>query len=900
MTLVYDTDISPPAQTHHLLRTELIQQIQNTPKKLTLIQAPPGYGKTSLLNQIWQQSAPPSIWLNLREADNDPVNFIHKMNAALLTRHAQAAELAAHQQLGGMAPPSFVPWLKSLCATLNREGTCSVFLNDVDFLTNTATLELVEHLIQHTRPSVRFFVTATQSIPFSYSSLLIENQVASLNHTTLRFDPAEVAQYFQQVSGLALPPKLIHQLTNQCEGWPAAIAFGAHTLKTEQEVKTHIAELGTMHSTFDRYFVERIFEKQTPAIQRLMLRLSLLDRFSIELSAQLCESPEDNQVFAAYIHNHTFITPTDASGHWLRFHTLFNQFLRSRCQQSLTEEERRMCLSTAAFWFADRHFIEDAISLMIAAGCREEAARWMEEAFPNLVVALGKHVTYGNWFQALGEHAIEKFPRARIGYIWSLTARRQYMLVAKEIMWLHKHKCQYDLPVQHEIERVTDLIHCAMKGLQDDATTGIPQVTEWLSRWNDVNCYRNQEDYHYEVGLALVLKGFFAKCLSRFAEAREALIQSLDHFQAYGTWYGQTWARSLLAVTFAKQGFHHEAQQEAEEGYRLAQRYLGENSHSGYGLAALLAAIHYEHDELELAGHYLTDCLDSLKEQSATDLLCAAYETQTRLFMARQSHEEGLGFLKDGIKWAEVQRLNRLKMKLVDELIVWLVRLDRGYEAEIYASQYDLILPAFDNFDLNDVHHKIAGRSLVYQFWQRQDMHNAEQLLNKLVAASEQAGQIRKTALYRSLLAINAHKQARAAEAQTALLQAIQTASSQRYYRLFMDEPQLTALIHELLRQTKGQSPTPEHAFLKRLSDKLPVPVPEKSGETISTLVEPLTSKETEIIQLLASGLANKKIAEKLFISEGTLKWHLHNIYSKLQVKNRTQALIEGRKQGYL
>lgn len=896
----YHTDISPPAQAHHLPRLELIEQLQNTPKKLTLIQAPPGYGKTALLSQIWQRYAGNALWVNLREVDNDPVNLIHKLNAALLARQPGTEPDSRHQQLGGMAPPSFAPWIRTLSDTLNREQAFAVFLNDVDYLSNPESLGLIEQMIQQTRPWVRFYVSATQSISFSYSALLVENQVASITQTALRFDRQDVQQYFLQVRNLTLPPKLLQQLVSQSEGWPAALSFAVNTLSSETDVERYLAELSTMNSAFDRYFIERIFEKQTPALQKLLLRLSLLDRFSLELSQLICDTPADHPQFADYVRNHTFITPIDSEGKWFRFHALFNQFLHARSLELLTEPERQQTLSQAAHWFAQKNLVEDAISLMIAAGAPEEAAHWMEEAFPHLIVTLGKHVTYANWYQALGEQAIEKYPRARIGFIWSLTARRQYLQVANEIARLHSHAQQYDTPTYNEIKRVTSLIHCAMKGLQDDALNGRSQVEDWLARWNAPEYYFNQVDYHYEMGLALVLKGFFAKCLSQFSEARQSLTESISHFKVYGTCYGQTWAHSLLAVTYAKQGFHHEAQQEAQEGYRLAKAHLGENSHSGYGLAALLGAIHYEHDDIELATHYLTGCLDSLKEQSATDLLCAAYETQTRLFMQKQAYEEGLGFLKDGIKWAEAQRLTRLTYKLVDELIVWLFRLKRDYEAEIYASQYALILPSFSHYNPQAAH-RIAARALVYQFWQRNDFDNAGLLLSELIQSSQVAGQQRKTALYLSLQAIQQAHNHCEDEALTSLQQALQRAAPQSYFRLFLDEPRLHPLILHLFEKTKhSQSGLAWYPFFKRLVEKTSVLHPSTTTSPKNHMVEPLTTKETEIIQLLESGLANKKIAEKLFISEGTLKWHLHNIYAKLQVKNRTQALVEGRKQGYL
>jgi ATP/maltotriose-dependent transcriptional regulator MalT len=299
---------------------------------------------------------------------------------------------------------------------------------------------------------------------------------------------------------------------------------------------------------------------------------------------------------------------------------------------------------------------------------------------------------------------------------------------------------------------------------------------------------------------------------------------------------------------------------------------------------------------LDLARNYLTDCLESLKEQSATDLLSAAYETSARLFMQQQSFEEGLGFLKDGIKWAEAQRLERLKNKLVDELIVWLLRLQRRFEAEQYASQYDLILKTANDFEPSRTLHRVCARSIVYIWLDRERYDDAVAVLNQLLVKSREVNQQRKTVLFLSVLSIAERARGNKDVALATLRDAVLLASSQRYIRLLVDEPRLHAGIQEISQLRKNsESSLPDSGFIKSLVQKTASLTAEASPS-----VEPLTGKEMEIIQFLEGGLANKQIAAELFISEGTLKWHLHNIYSKLGVRNRTQALAEGRKQGYL
>jgi ATP/maltotriose-dependent transcriptional regulator MalT len=184
----------------------------------------------------------------------------------------------------------------------------------------------------------------------------------------------------------------------------------------------------------------------------------------------------------------------------------------------------------------------------------------------------------------------------------------------------------------------------------------------------------------------------------------------------------------------------------------------------------------------------------------------------------------------------------------------------------------------------------------VYIWLDRERYDDAVAVLNQLLVKSREVNQQRKTVLFLSVLSIAERARGNKDVALATLRDAVLLASSQRYIRLLVDEPRLHAGIQEISQLRKNsESSLPDSGFIKSLVQKTASLTAEASPS-----VEPLTGKEMEIIQFLEGGLANKQIAAELFISEGTLKWHLHNIYSKLGVRNRTQALAEGRKQGYL
>ncbi len=890
---ISETDISPPEFRGHLVREKLVDQLKRTPKKLTLIQAPPGYGKTGLLCQIYRTQQQPSLWVNIRQSDNDPINLIQKFGAAIAALKSSDASKSNQYQSDGFTPPSFNPWILSLIDELNDFSQLNIYLNDVDFLVEGSVLDILNRLIRNTSPNVRFYITTAKAAAFSYAHLLMENQVASITQEALRFGKSEIALVFKQAGAPTPDSSILQKMVHLTEGWPAAIHFAAVNLEASS-LESFIAELSQGQVAFDRYFVERVFEQQPSAVQTLMLKLAMLDRFNIEICQLLSEGDDEIQQLISYIKNNTFISPIDASGSWFRFHQLFNIFLRKRCQFDLTPSQQNQARLKAAHWFNDVKNEEEAIGLALHAKAYDQAALWMADAFPTVVVRYAKHVTYLDWFKTLPEEVVSQHPRVRIGYIWSFCACRQFLAAIEQMSLLGRKKQSYSTDVQKEITRVVALATCAAKALKDEIETVAPEVTQWLSEWNDDTHYKNINDYHYELGIAWLVKGFSDKCHSDFIQARCALNDAMEHFQAYGSYYGQCWARSLSAIVYAKQGFHHEALKEAKEGYELAQKQLGDKSHPGFGLAALVSAINYEYDELELADKYLDGALEYLKEQSSTDMLMAAYETKARLFMNDGAVEEGIGFLKDGIKWAESQSLKRLYLKLADELVVWLLRHHRVAEAEQYSSQYDLILGSATSFELERLEHKIAARSIIYMMFENQNYSGALSILISLIERAERFGHLRRLAEWLKLEAISYWLAGDKDKSRQSLIKALGIATTQNYYRLFLDDSALLAPI--LTYVGAGSKGTSYHSFLKVLSSKRP---PEDDSVE-SNSVDALTTKETAIIKKLEQGSANKDIAAELYISEGTLKWHLHNIYSKLHVKNRSSAVLLAREKGYL
>lgn len=892
--LVDQYDITPPAKPKGLVREALLKPIQISRKKLCVVQAPPGYGKTVFLAQVYHEQNTNSIWLNITGKDKDPVVFLRKIDEALKMHQKNKAKTRYCHAFDGLAPPSLSPWLFSIMGEMNEFSSFNIFINDCDLLNGSESNKILSDIIRDTAISVRFYVTTVTEIQFNHSYLLMDEQIVSIKQDDLLFTFDDIKNMYLTTDDIDFSDIFISNVARLTEGWPVAVNYFLKNITNNVQFDNFVSRFSHEQIEFDRYFLENVFDNQSSFTQKLILKLCLIDRFNLDICLLLSGDELKARNFFIHLKDSIFISPDDGSTDWFRFHRLFIVFLEKRSKESLSRSEIASCRMTAARWLMEQDYIEEAIDLAFSSEDLSQAAIWVEYAFPYIVLKEGLHDTFLKWISQLPESVLEIHPVARVGAIWSLSLSRKNMLAFEQIEILEHHKANYCLDIQKQITRTIGLCLCAGRALKDEVGSVTEEISQWIDLWADLSNFNNTNEFHFEVGIAYLVKGYCKKCTSEFDDAKSALLQSQKHFVARENFYGLTWSKSMLAVSYAKHGFHYEALQEALSGYAYAKEKLGEQSHLGFGLASLIAAINYEYNELETAKVYIADVVDYLKEQGSTDLLIAGFETKSRLLISGGFHNEAIGFLKDSIRWAEEHQLARLMLRMVDELVVALLRKKQGMEAERYLSQYNLIVISPDDFNIEDNTHKIAARCITLFYIENKKYDHAESTLNQLIYRSESTGQQRRSADWYKFLAVVHYQKNNHALSISTLRKSLALSVSQGYVRMFLDDaywllPVLKLFVEQNKQSSEGRF---VDSILKQISDG--------NSPKVNELVEGLTVKEIEIIKLLQEGMTNKMNAEKLGVSEGTLKWHLHNIYSKFLVKNRAQALIKARDLGYL
>ncbi|MFT6248589.1 MAG: ATP/maltotriose-dependent transcriptional regulator MalT [Cognaticolwellia sp.] len=887
------TEIYPPEYRGyietHSFKTELAQVQQN---KLTIIQAPAGYGKTVYLAGIYHHVKHPTAWISIRESDNDPINLITKLMAAIKLTD-QSVNTSFINQVGSIPSASLYPLVNLLIGELEKSNLGYILFNDIDVLVAPLSIDIVNRLINSSRSSIRFAVSCCTQPDIAYAELLLRGDVRQIQQSTLKFLPADTRALFALKGVESLEQTLIERLTELTEGWPSAIQFVSSVVTNNEQFMGLIDDLIAGEKTIASYFTERVFKNQSQQAQELMVALSLIDRFNASLCFAITDSQTSNQQLNELIESNIFIAAIDKQQKWFRFHQLFNQYLRNRAIYDITPEQQHKILVNAGKWFYQQGFFSDAIGLLLKAKEVDQVSQCLVDCFIPVVKQQGKHALYLGWVETLPAEQLDKYPKLRLNYLVVLCLTKRFQSTKTQISLVLNNINAFTEELKDLAERDIGIVLLMMAGLQDNIDGLYMASTQWLARWGAPELYSDQHEYHFDIGIANLLKGFSCKCLGLFDEGKQAFFKASEHLSIYGSDFALAWSRGLTAVMYAKQGFHYEAFIEAEEALIQTRKNLGQQSYPGFMLAALLAAIKYENDDLSTARDYIADGIYYIKEQSATDMLIASYSTKARLYFVDIAIKEGVALLKNGIKWADSNNLNRLKFTLLNELMVWLSRNERIKEAEDYARYYGIVHLNNDQLDITITVNKIVSDGVIRILMAHQKYDDASMLLTKLIALSRKNKNIYQLAQRLKLMAMVRFKQEDVKEAARVMLESLELSYSRNYRRLYLDEGSAIVKVLNIAYAKIPQGAV--KPFTRCLLDKL-----ESSGIFKQAYWEPLTTRETDIVRRLKTGLLNKEIATQIFISEGTLKWHLHNIYSKLEVKNRTQAIKVAQEREFL
>jgi LuxR family maltose regulon positive regulatory protein len=925
----------PPVRPERVPRPHLVSRLAaglgqgpyGFARKLTLISAPAGFGKTTLLSECAAHCGPSISWLSLDERDNSPTRFWTYVIAALQTLYSGVGTII----LEALQTPRALPNETLLGQLLNQIAEVPepfvLILDDLHVITNPQLHETLIFFLENLPAPMHLVVSSRADPPWPLARWRARGQVVEIRTDDLRFTPAETAVFLTEAMGLDLSPEDVAALDARTEGWIAGLQLAALALQGSlsmqgRDASSFVRAFSGSHRFILDYLVEEVLDRQPAEIQVFLLQTSILER----LTASLCdavrfgfakapssssgtavrfgeaEAPsssrgEDSQVILEHLEQaNLFLVPLDDERRWYRYHRLFADLLRSRLEQG-----HRKHVSTlhrrASAWCEKQGLISEAVGHALAAG---DVGRVERMARRNALAMMdhGELRTMVRWLDALPEETMRSQPWLCIAQAWPLAYAGQGDAV--EPLLQDAEQALTDRAEGDEGERRRIAGHLAAIRAYVEGGRGDLSKAAELAR-EALECLPGEDAMAR--GWAAYHLGFMLRMKGELEVAAQALEDATATGQAAGDSHVAVLALGELGVLRLQQGRLCEAAATHRSALALADDYARRSGRqlpaTGYVLTRLSGVLR-EWNALEAAIQHARDGLELCKQWQQADALLEAYIHLARALQAagdvdsaRQALHGAMQVARDTSSWfityteAQAMRMGLAELSPDPEPTAlfsrWVGKGGLSAEDELNF-QYELM-------------YRMLARILIEQG----ELDKGLGLLARLLSMVELAGAEGHAIEILVLQAVALETQGLEDQALVTLARALALGEPEGYVRTFVDEG---APMGRLLRRAVTQGVAVDYAgkLLAALEqesrrDATPLPVSEAA---LSPWIEPLSPRETEVLRLLTTPLSHAEIAEELVLSVNTVRSHIKSIYNKLDVHSRMEAVQRATELGLL
>ncbi len=871
----------PPLRPDVVSRPRLLERLNGgLHRKLTLIAAPAGFGKTTLLS-AWVAGCDRQVaWLSLDKGDSDPTLFLTYLVAALQT----IAPDMGVGVLGVLQSPQPPPLASILTALLNEITTIPdhfvLVLDDYHVIDAQPVDHALTFLLEHLPPQMHLVIATREDPQLPLARLRARDQLTELRAVDLRFTPYEAAEFLNQGMGLNLSTEDIAALERRTEGWIAGLQLAAISMQGHQDTTSFVTSFtGSHHFVLD-YLVEEVLGQQSESLQTFLLRTSILDRLCGPLCDAVLLTPSGSgQATLEYLeHANLFIVPLDDERRWYRYHHLFADLLRQRLRQSAAPSPGVERDGVAEFhqrasqWFENNDLEIEAFHHAVAAHDVERAERLIEGKGMPLQFR-GPMISVLNWLESLPTTILDARPSLWVTYASALTMTGQPKSLVEE-------KLQAAEAVLQEAEpddKTRDLLgHIAairaMLAIPANQVETILAQSRRALEYLHPNNRPVRATAHWALGYAYQVNGDRAAASQAYTEVI-ALSQASGNIMV-----------TIAATTSLGQVQEAENQlSQAAESYRRVLQLAGDPPWPASCEAYLgLARVCYQWNDLDAAEQHVQQGFQLAMQMENVDTPAACRVLLARLKLARGDAASATELLAKAEQFVRQYHFVHWIPEIAAVQVFTLLHQGHLAAAAHLAQMHDLPLSqARVHLAQGDTSAALA----VLSAWRGQ-----------MEAKGWEDERLKVMVL--QAVALQAHgEQDKAVQL---LCDALALAEPGGFIRLFVDEGLPMA---HLLSAAAALGRMPDYtgkvlAVCKAEEQKrenassLPPPA--------QPLIEPLSRRELEVLHLMAQGLSNQEMCERLFLALDTVKGHNRKIFDKLQVQRRTEAVARARELGLL
>ena len=888
-------------------RSRLIQRLdQGTGRKLMLVSAPAGFGKTTLLAEWVGGTAAgerPAAWLSLDQGDNNLERFWAYVITALRAVRSAVGESALSLLRSPQPPP--IEWV--LTALINEITAISddpsagsghgltLVLDDYHVIEAEPVHSSIAFLLDHLPPQMHLVVATRSDPPLPLARLRGRGELAELRAADLRFSPDEAAAFLNEVMGLGLSAADVTALERRTEGWIAGLQLAALSMQGREDVPGFVRAFAGDDRYVVDYLVEEVLRRQPPHIRSFLLQTSILDRLSGPLCDAVTGREDGQQLLATLERGNLFVVPLDDKRHWFRYHHLFADALRVHAAAE-HPDQMPVLHRRASEWCERRGQPSEAVHHALAARDFGRAAGLVELAGRAMLTG-GQDDAFLAWLQALPDELIRARPVLSVYYALALVAvdpeaaedrlRDAERLLDMTAQVRERPDGASVGMVVHDEEGFRSLpgMIAIVRAYRAGALGDVPGIVHHARRaWELLP----EGDHLWRgavgglLGLAHWASGDLEAAYRAFCDAWASLRMTGDITQEVSVAF-------VLADIRSAQGRLREAARLYEQALQRAAGQGGSMPPPAADLYVGLGELRCEHGDLEGADRHLQRSKELSAHGGTSEHRHRWYVAMARIKEARADLDGALDLLDEADRVyirspaPDVRPMSALKAR---------VRVRRGRLAEALNWARQRSLSVDDDLSyVREFEHMTLARVLIARSKRDQvdsSLREAMALLGRLRKAAEAGERTGSLIEILTLQALAHEAQGDVSGALAPLERALTLAQPEGYVRIFVDEGQA---MRTLLRHAAAGGIASSYTQRLLAAFNESAPCASTAPQAAGGLAEPLTGREVEILRLVASGMRNQQIADHLFISLSTVKRHIANAYRKLGASHRTEAV---------
>lgn len=867
--------------------------------RVVALAAPAGYGKSTIAARWREQLLEAGVtccWVGLQPKHRDAKSLLVDL-IGQIQRQLDGIELPTAQRMLKAATSTTVePVLAGVIGDLEQNTQRFVLvLDDLEQLQDSAGEVLVQSLVTYRPDCMDLLLCSRLTSQFSLNRERVAGRLADLRAADLAFSPTEIRHFLEAYLGTPPSDDVVDALASKSEGWPAAVGLFAQVAERHGATQA-MAGFDGQSLELAEYLNDVILSSLPNELQGLMMRASVPDRFNLELLGLLVPGHDPIDTLTRLQEATPFLHVVQTDQLECRFHSLCADYLRRRLRRSQPALYENLLAEVGA-WCWKTGNLHEAVNCARAAGQWDLMAQRLEVIADHMVRAAGELDAYLSWMRDIPSEVLARHPQLFIHQSWALCFKRE--MAQAEIALSRLESLLPGLPDEAAggLWRQLTLHRSMIHSIRDRSHRELDRIREWLAR------YPNAPPE--ELGQAYCVLASAARNTNQHELALQAIQRADEIFRPVGGDYSLSWVHNIRLATLIKSGRFTEAVAVGTKSLEAIKDALGDCSTAAGMSHAMLGYLAYERGDADEASRHLDLGLRFIANQGVVDPLYYAYLTHSWLAADEGNEALAADLLLEGEQLGMQMDLPRLTRQLATRRVIRLLQAGDQLAADSVIRERALLDVSADVLD--DSAARCAELIRL----------NRELLQGKFGEAAARArclsrtvgthGGLRMKAEYDFLWAIALHGGGEEKEAARRLRILLAESAEQRRYGFMLHYQRLAAgaitslYTHRQAAWAAGARQDAADSMLRIIAGRLGLGERPDVTPPSADMVDGLTQREIEILSRAArTGLNNRKLAEALFVSEGTLKWHLHNIYVKLGVRNRTGAIAQAQRLGLL